>query len=236
LLKELRRDLKSLATETRAENSARYFKTGKGEYGEGDIFLGVTVPDTRKVANKYKDLEHKDLDLLANSKFHEERLCALLILNYKYTNAEVNEERKEIFDYWLSLVANYKVNNWDLIDTSAPVLGEILSRHIGYNAAFMHALAKSENLWERRAAIILTFPLIRMNKFGPTLALARDLFVDHHDLIHKATGWMLREVGNRDEETLTEFLNKYKHQMPRTMLRYAIEKYGPKQRAKFLER
>lgn len=234
MLKELRKELKALASETRAENSARYFKTGKGEYGEGDVFLGVTVPDTRSVAKKYKDLNQEDLDVLANSKFHEERLCALLILNHKYTNAEVNEERKEIFDYWLSLVANYKVNNWDLIDTSAPVLGEILSRHIGYGAPFMHALAKSENLWERRAAIILTFPLIRINKFGPTLAIARDLFTDEHDLIHKATGWMLREVGNRDEETLTEFLNKYKHQMPRTMLRYAIEKYGPVARAKFL--
>jgi 3-methyladenine DNA glycosylase AlkD len=234
LLKELRKELKALATETRAENSARYFKTGKGEYGEGDIFIGVTVPDTRSVAKKYKDLNQEDLDVLANSKFHEERLCALLILNYQYTKAKDNNERKEIFDYWLSLVANYKVNNWDLIDTSAPVLGEILSRHIGYGAPFLHGLAKSDNLWERRAAIILTFPLIRINKFGPTLAIAKDLFNDEHDLIHKASGWMLREVGNRDEETLTEFLNKYKHQMPRTMLRYAIEKYGPTARAKFL--
>ena len=236
MLKELRKELKALATETRAENSARYFKTGKGEYGEGDIFIGVTVPDTRSVAKKYKGLNQEDLDVLANSKFHEERLCALLILNHKYTKAIDNNERKEIFDYWLSLVANYKVNNWDLIDTSAPVLGEILSRHIGYGAPFLHGLAKSDNLWERRAAIILTFPLIRINKFGPTLAIARDLLNDKHDLIHKATGWMLREVGNRDEETLTEFLNKYKHQMPRTMLRYAIEKYGPTARAKFLSR
>ena len=234
MLKKLRKELKALATETRAENSARYFKTGKGEYGEGDIFIGVTVPDTRSVAKKYKDLNQEDLDVLANSKFHEERLCALLILNYQYTKAKDNNERKEIFDYWLSLVANYKVNNWDLIDTSAPVLGEILSRHIGYGAPFLHGLAKSDNLWERRAAIILTFPLIRINKFGPTLAIAKDLFNDEHDLIHKASGWMLREVGNRDEETLTEFLNKYKHQMPRTMLRYAIEKYGPTARAKFL--
>ena len=235
-MKELRRELKALATETRAENSARYFKTGKGEYGEGDIVLGVAVPDTRKIAKQYIDLIPEDLDVLANSKFHEERLCALLILNYKYSKAEVDDERKEIFDYWLELVANYKVNNWDLIDTSAPVLGEILSRHIGYNAAFLHGLAKSENLWERRAAIMLTLPLIRISKFGPTLAIARDLLNDDHDLIHKATGWMLREVGNRDEETLTAFLNKYKHQMPRTMLRYAIEKYQPKQRARFLAR
>ena len=234
MLKELRIALRSLATETRAENSARYFKTGNGEYGEGDLFLGVTVPDTRTVAKKYKDLGQEELAILANSKFHEERLTALLILNQKYSNAKDNSERKEIFDYWIELVRTNKVNNWDLIDTSAPVLGEILTRHIGYGAPFMHGLAASDNLWERRAAIILTFPLIRINKFGPTLAIARDLLTDKHDLIHKAVGWMLREVGNRNEETLTEFLLKYKDQMPRTMLRYAIEKYPEKQRKAFL--
>jgi 3-methyladenine DNA glycosylase AlkD len=234
LLKQLKLDLRSLATESRAENSAWYFKTGKGEYGEGDIFLGVTVPDTRAVAKKYKELSQQDLETLANSKYHEERLTALHILNHKYSVAQSNSERVELFEFWLLLVRTNKVNNWDLIDTSAPVLGEILSRHLGYGAPFMHALAGSENLWERRAAIILTFPLIRINKFGPTLAIARDLLNDKHDLIHKAVGWMLREVGNRNEETLTEFLIKYKHKMPRTMLRYAIEKYPEKQRKAFL--
>ena len=234
MLKQLKLDLRSLATESRAENSAWYFKTGKGEYGEGDVFLGVTVPDTRVVAKKYKELSQLDLEALANSKYHEERLTALHILNHKYSVAQSNSERVELFEFWLSLVRTNKVNNWDLIDTSAPVLGEILSRHLGYGAPFMHALAASENLWERRAAIILTFPLIRINKFGPTLAIARDLLNDRHDLIHKAVGWMLREVGNRNEETLTEFLIKYKHKMPRTMLRYAIEKYPEKQRKAFL--
>jgi 3-methyladenine DNA glycosylase AlkD len=234
LLKQLKLDLRSLETESRAENSAWYFKTGKGEYGEGDIFLGVTVPDTRAVAKKYKELSQQDLEILANSKYHEERLTALHILNHKYSAAQSNSERVELFEFWLLLVRTNKVNNWDLIDTSAPVLGEILSRHLGYGAPFMHALAASENLWERRAAIILTFPLIRIGKFGPTLAIARDLLNDKHDLIHKAVGWMLREVGNRNEETLTEFLIKYKHKMPRTMLRYAIEKYPEKQRKAFL--
>jgi 3-methyladenine DNA glycosylase AlkD len=234
LLRQLKLDLRSLATESRAENSAWYFKTGKGEYGEGDIFLGVTVPDTRAVAKKYKELSQQDLETLANSKYHEERLTALHILNHKYSVAQSNSERVELFEFWLSLVRTNKVNNWDLIDTSAPVLGEILSRHLGYGAPFMHALAASENLWERRAAIILTFPLIRINKFGPTLAIARDLLNDKHDLIHKAVGWMLREVGNRNEETLTEFLIKYKNKMPRTTLRYAIEKYPEKQRRAFL--
>jgi 3-methyladenine DNA glycosylase AlkD len=115
-------------------------------------------------------------------------------------------------------------------------MGKILSRHLGYNAAFLHGLAKSEIIWERRAAILLTFALIRINKFGPTLALARDLIDDKEDLIHKAVGWMLREVGNRDQEKLTEFLIKHKTKMPRTMLRYAIEKYSPRQRAEFMKR
>lgn len=236
MLSSLRKDLKSLASQTRAENSAWYFKTGEGEYGEGDIFLGVTVPECRRLAKQYRDISSVDLDVLANSKYHEERLCALLILNSKYLKAKDNSERIALFEYWLSLVKNNKVNNWDLIDTSAPTMGEILSRHLGFGAPFLHGLAKSTNLWERRAAIMLTFPLIRINKFGPTLAIAKDLLRDDHDLIHKAVGWMLREVGNRDEETLTEFLNKHKSKMPRTMLRYAIEKYGPEARARFLAR
>lgn len=236
MLKELQKELKALATETRAFNSAWYFKTGKGEYGEGDIFLGVTVPNTRKIAKQFKDLSRSELDVLLNSKYHEERLCGLLILVANYNKATSNDERKAIFDYWLKLVKNNKVNNWDLIDSSAPYLGEILSRHLGYGAPFLRALAASTNLWERRAAIILTFPLIRINKCGPTIAIAKVLMNDEHDLIHKAVGWMLREVGNRDEETLTEFLNQYRLKMPRTMLRYAIEKYGPQQRAKFLAR
>ena len=236
MLKRLRVELRELATESRAENSARYFKAGRGEYGEGDLFLGVTVPDTRAVAKKYRDIDQQSLETLANSKFHEERLTALHILNYKYSIANSNSVRVELFEFWLQLLKNNKVNNWDLIDTSAPNLGEILSRHLGYGAAFMHGLAKSENLWERRASILLTFALIRINKFGPTLAIAKDLLNDEHDLIHKAVGWMLREVGNRNEETLTEFLLKYKNMMPRTMLRYAIEKYPEKQRKAFLVR
>jgi len=160
----------------------------------------------------------------------------LIILNHKFDKATSDVERIDYFEFWLDLLRSNRVNNWDLIDTSAPVMGKILARHLGYNAEFLHGLAKSEVLWERRAAILLTFALIRINKFGPTLAIARDLLNDKEDLIHKAVGWMLREVGNRDREKLTEFLNKYKTQMPRTMLRYAIEKYSPKQRAAFMAR
>ena len=234
MLSELKRDLKALATQARAETSSRYFKTGPGEYGEGDTFIGVTVPDTRKIAKKYKDIHLEELDELAHSKIHEERLCALLILNHKYTKAKSNEERRELFEFWLVLLSSDLINNWDLIDTSAPVVGEILSRHLGYGAEFLHEMAASDHLWTRRAAIMLTFPLIRMGKFGPTKAIALDLIEDKHDLIHKASGWMLREIGNRDKDELTAFLNKHKARMPRTMLRYAIEKYNPQERKEFL--
>lgn len=236
MLSSIRRELKAQASIARAKQQASYFKTGSGEYGEGDVFLGLTVPAVRAIAKKHKDLPLDQVQLLAQSKYHEERLCALVILNHQYLAAQDNAERKMYFDFWLELLAEGYVNNWDLVDVSAPVLGEILSRHIGYNAAFIHGLARSSSLWERRAAIILTFPLIRLGKFGPTLAVARDLLADKHDLIHKATGWMLREVGNRDKTVLNKFLEKYSHDMPRTMLRYAIEKHSPKERAKFLAR
>jgi len=233
-LTQLRKALRAVASKEWAEGSAKTKVFGQDDYGAGDFFLGVKVPDTRTIAKQFKNLAQDELAELANSKFHEERLTALHILNYKYSAAKDNNERVELFEFWLMLVKTYKVNNWDLIDTSAPYMGEILSRHLGYGAPFLRALAKSDNLWERRAAIILTFPLIRIGKFGPTLAIAKALLADQHHLIHKAAGWMLREVGKRDEEILTEFLNKHKRAMPRTMLRYAIEKYSDKQRKVFL--
>lgn len=231
---ELRKELKALATKERQIGSAKYFKTGPGEYGEGDTFIGVTVPDTRKIAKRYKDLHMEQIDELAHSKIHEERLCALLILNHRYSKAKSNEERIELFEFWLVLLRENLINNWDLIDTSAPVMGEILSRHVGYGAEFLHGMAASDHLWTRRAAIMLTFPLIRIGKFGPTKAIALDLINDKHDLIHKASGWMLREMGNRDKAELRSFLDKHKSKMPRTMLRYAIEKLDPQERKAYL--
>ena len=233
-LQELKKDLRAVASKEWAIGSAKTKVFGEDSYGAGDIFLGVTVPDTRLIAKKYKDLPQDDLATLANSKFHEERLTALVILNHKYSKAKDNLERIQLFEFWLMLVKTYKVNNWDLIDASAPYMGEILSRHLGYGAPFLRALSKSENLWERRASIILTFPLIRLGKFGPTLAMAKEALTDDHHLIHKAAGWMLREVGKRDQDLLTEFLVKHKNKMPRTMLRYAIEKYSEKERKAFL--
>ena len=233
-LDQLKKDLRAVASKEWAVGSAKTKVFGEDSYGAGDIFLGVTVPDTRLIAKKYKDLPQTELARLANSTFHEERLTALVILNHKYSKAKDDAERIALFEFWLMLVKTNKVNNWDLIDASAPYMGEILSRHLGYGAPFLRALAKSDNLWERRASILLTFPLIRIGKFGPTLAMAKEALTDEHHLIHKAAGWMLREVGKRDQELLTEFLNKHKARMPRTMLRYAIEKYNPQERKEFL--
>ena len=233
-LAQLRRDLKALSSPARAIGSAKTKVFGQDDYGAGDVFLGVTVPNTRLVAKKFRNLAQDELANLAKSKYHEERLTALVILNHKYAKARDDSERIELFEFWLMLVKTNKVNNWDLIDASAPYMGEILTRHLGYGAPFLRALAKSENLWERRASIILTFPLIRIGKHGPTLAMAKEALTDEHHLIHKAAGWMLREVGKRDKHLLTDFLVKYKSKMPRTMLRYAIEKYPEKQRKVFL--
>ncbi len=233
-LAQLRRDLKALSSPARAIGSAKTKVFGQDDYGAGDVFLGVTVPNTRLVAKKFRNLAQDELANLAKSKYHEERLTALVILNHKYAKAIDDSERIELFEFWLMLVKTNKVNNWDLIDASAPYMGEILTRHLGYGAPFLRALAKSENLWERRASIILTFPLIRIGKHGPTLAMAKEALTDEHHLIHKAAGWMLREVGKRDKDLLTDFLVKYKSEMPRTMLRYAIEKYPEKQRKAFL--
>ena len=233
-LSQLRKELKALASPERAVGSAKTKVFGQDDYGAGDVFLGITVPNTRLIAKKFRDLSQEELVTLANSKYHEERLTALIILNHKYAKARDDSERIELFEFWLMLVKTYKVNNWDLIDASAPYMGEILTRHLGYGAPFLRALAKSENLWERRASIILTFPLIRKGKHGPTLAMAKEALTDEHHLIHKAAGWMLREVGKRDRDLLTDFLVKYKNQMPRIMLRYAIEKYSENQRKAFL--
>jgi len=233
-LDQLKKDLRAVASKEWAVGSAKTKVFGEDSYGAGDIFLGVTVPDTRAIAKKYKNLPQEELAELANSKYHEERLTALVILNHKYSKAKDDAERIQLFEFWLMLVKTNKVNNWDLIDASAPYMGEILARHLGYGAPFLRALSKSDNLWERRASILLTFPLIRIGKFGPTLAMAKEALTDEHHLIHKAAGWMLREVGKRDQELLTEFLLKHKKKMPRTMLRYAIEKYSEKERKAFL--
>ncbi len=226
LFSQITKEITSFKNPENAAFLLRFFKTGKGQYGEGDVFLGITVPEQRKIAKKYIDLTFDDIQEMLNNKIHEFRLIALFILVYKYQKADdtsassAQEKRKEIVDFYLKNTK--KVNNWDLVDSSAGyILGDYL---LDRDKSILYKLAKSENIWERRIAIIATQGFIRNNQFEDTLKIAEILLDDKQDLIHKAVGWMLREVGNRDLNTLYRFLDKHYQKMPRTMLRYAIEK------------
>ncbi len=228
-LANLRAELKAKADPKKAKLLQGYFKTGKGEYGEGDMFLGIVVPETRKIAQKYKDLELKDLKLLLKSRFHEERLAALLILVHKYEKGS-GADKKQIFNFYLK---NTKyINNWDLVDLSAPkIIGDYL---LDKNRKILYKLAKSKNFWERRVAVLATFAFIKKSQLGEALKIAEMLLNDKHDLVHKAVGWMLREVGKQSVKTLEKFLKTHYRKMPRTMLRYAIERFSEGERKEYL--
>jgi len=227
---EVERDLRNLVDFEKANILQRFFKTGKGQYGEGDIFLGVVVPKTRFISKKYIEISLPEVKNLLYSKIHEERLCALFILVNKFEKAE-EIERKKIFDFYIKNIK--KINNWDLVDLSAPkIVGKYL---LNKPKKVLYDLSISKNMWERRVAIISTFEFIKNNKFQDTLKIAQILIGDKHDLIHKAVGWMLREVGKRDIVTEESFLKKYYKRMPRTMLRYAIEKFPEGKRILYLK-
>lgn len=226
---ELRRELRRLVNPKRAQGLGRFFKTGKGEYGEGDLFLGLTVPMSRTLAKAYSYLNIKELGQLLGSKYHEERLIALLILVEQYTRGN-GAERERIFRFYLN--STKRINNWDLVDLSAEkIIGPQLW---GMSTSLLTRLARSQNVWERRIAILTTFYFIKQGAYTETLRLARLLMRDQHDLIHKAVGWMLREVGKRSNKTLEQFLNRYAHRLPRTMLRYAIERLPEPKRLAYL--
>jgi len=230
-LGQLKAELQSLADPERARILSRFFKTGKGQYGEGDVFLGITVPGQRSVAKRYHALSFKDIEKLLFSKTHEHRLAALLILVIQYKKAD-DRSRRKIIDFYLSHTG--RINNWDLVDLSAEkILGDYL---VDKDKAVLYRLAQSRNLWERRMAIIATFAFIKNNAFEDTLRIAEMLLDDHHDLIHKAAGWMLREIGKRDLKSEEEFLQEHHGSMPRTMLRYAIERFGPDRRRYWMSR
>ncbi|MBR5299569.1 MAG: peptide-methionine (S)-S-oxide reductase MsrA [Bacteroidales bacterium] len=204
----------------------RFFKTGKGEYGEGDKFLGVIVPNTRKVAKTFKESSYKVIEMLLESEWHECRLCALLMLIEKY-----RQEPEQVVTFYLKHTKG--INNWDLVDLSAPyILGDYLKEKA--DRMILHKLAASPVIWEQRIAVVSTLMLIRHGQFEDTLKLAELLIDSRHDLMRKSIGWMLREVGKRDEEQLVRFLEKHKHEMPRTMLRYAIEKFPEPKRREFM--
>ena len=246
----------ALATFVNPEKRAffpQFFKTGPGQYGEGDEFLGVTVPNVRTVAAQFSGLTEAEIYELMQSPIHEHRLLGLIMLvgkwkkltksGRKLTTAERDAQaaaQQEIFDFYLRLVYEGRVNNWDLVDTSAPYFGMYL---VGKPDAMnlLESLARSEKLWERRVSIMFTFASIRAAvlkigpaDFSPTIRIAEILLHDKHDLIHKAVGWMLREVGNRDVGELRNFLSRYAAEMPRTMLRYAIEKLDAVERKEWL--
>ena len=228
-LESLLAELEALADPERAAGVARYFKTGPGEYGAGDRFLGIRVPDQRRVARRHRALPLADVERLLASPAHEHRLVALLILTLRYERAG-EAERDEIVRLYLDRRA--AVNNWDLVDLSAP---KLLGAHLlGRPRHLLYQLAAAESVWDRRIAVLATLAFIRRGVFADTLALAERLLGDRHDLIHKAVGWMLREVGTRDAATLARFLGRHAPAMPRTMLRYAVERLPAEQRAAFM--
>lgn len=285
MLKSLIKELNQLANPEKAKNLARFFKTGQGEYGEGDIFLGITVPEQRALVKKYQNLNLNDCQKLLKSKIHEHRLVALLILVAKFKKFQkysiyqsslssprlrggvpqsgtegcinsttpsplrratppqrggevINKSaqnqykiQQKIFNLYLKN-AKY-INNWDLVDLSAPnIVGNYL---LDKDRKILYRLANSKNLWQRRIAILATFEFIKNNQFDDSIKIAKILLNDNHDLIHKAVGWMLREIGKRDQKLLENFLNQHAHQMPRTMLRYSIEKFPEKKRLYYLK-
>jgi 3-methyladenine DNA glycosylase AlkD len=222
-------ELKRLGNSADAKFAQHYFKTGPGEYGEGDVFLGIRATPLRKLAAKYRELPLNELQRLLRAREHEARLAALVVLTLQYPRADEATQQK-IFDFYL---ANTKhINNWDLVDVSAP---KVVGAHLfGGSTRILDDLARSKDLWERRIAIIATQYFIKHDDFRPTLRIATRLVNDQHDLIHKAVGWMLREVGDRDRDVEEEFLRRHYKRMPRTMLRYAIEKFPAGLRATYM--
>jgi 3-methyladenine DNA glycosylase AlkD len=227
--KEIRSKLRKLGNKKRAKLARRYFKTGPGEYGEGDIFLGIAVPKLRTLAKEYQDLALTDIIDLLQSAIHEERLLALLLLVRAYAHAD-DDIKKKIYERYLQNTRY--INNWDLVDLSAMrIVGAYLMEK---SKRPLHHLAASNDMWERRIAVMATFHFIERREFAVSLTIARKLLTDKEDLIHKAVGWMLREVGKRTLRIEEQFLKRHYQKMPRTMLRYAIEKFPEAKRQRYL--
>ena len=227
---DIKNEMRKLANKEIAEHSQRFFKTGKGQYGEGDIFLGIRVPVLRKIAKKFRRISLAEVSKLLESKFHEERLLSILMLVNLFKSGD--EDDQELI-YELYLDKTKFINNWDIVDISAGnIVGEFLFEK---DKAPLYRLVFSENLWERRIAIVATFYFIKNDEFDDTLKIAEILFTDKEDLIHKAVGWMLREVGKRVIEIEEEFLEEHYLKMPRTMLRYAIERFPETRRKMYLK-
>ncbi len=228
-LREFRKRIKEKSNKQQAKSLQWFFKTGAGEYGEGDVFAGIKMPVQRKIVKEFKNLNYDDIRELVGSKIHEERMIGFLILLGKYEKGDENE-KENVFKFY---IRNRKgINNWDLVDISAPkIVGEHL---LNRDKKLLYKFAHSKNLWERRIAILSTFTFIRAGKFENTFKISDILLNDDQDLIHKAVGWMLRETGKKDLSAEEQFLKQRYKKMPRTMLRYAIEKFPEVKRKKYL--
>jgi 3-methyladenine DNA glycosylase AlkD len=232
MLQKLIKELQEASSEERAKVSQRFFKTGKGEYGEGDIFIGLTMPDLRRISGKYNDLNLVKIQELLNSKIHEHRMSALVILVNKYKKAD-EREKENIFGFYLKN-AN-KINNWDLVDISCPnIVGEFLYRNNNHRK-ILYELARSDNLWEKRISMVSMLYFVKYEDFEDPLALAELLLGEDHDLMHKAVGWVLRELGKKDVDLLKKFLKQHYKDIPRTTLRYSIERFPEEERKSFLK-
>jgi len=230
MIKDIKEEFKKFSNQQHAARLQKYFKTGKGEYGEGDIFLGLRVPATRKIAKKYRAMPINEVSVFLKSQFHEERLFALFVLIGLFRKAdEYNQEKI----YTLYLKNTNYINNWDLVDVTTPkIVGEHL---LDKPRDILYQFAKSDNLWKQRIAVLATFTFIKHGDFQDTLKIAQILLHHPHDLIHKAVGWILREIGKQNQTVEEKFLRQYYHTMPRTMLRYAIERFPETLRQKYLK-
>ena len=227
----IKQDLRSSANPDKIKILSGFFKTGKGQYGEGDIFIGVTVPEIRKIAKKHSDTPVNELEALLKEPVHEHRMFALLCMIEQFKEAS-EDKKQQLFQSYLKHTKY--INNWDLVDLSAAqIVGEWIENK---EHGILHQLAGSNILWEQRISIVATWKWIRNGKFDDTIAIAEKLLYHEHDLIRKAVGWMLREVGKKDKRTLTKFLDKYHTTMPRTTLRYAIEKFSPEEKLLYMKK
>ncbi len=230
MIKTIRARLQNEANPEKAKVLAGFFKTGPGQYGEGDVFLGITVPQIRALARQFGDIAQEDIRTLLTSPLHEERLLALLILKEHFATG-TTRIRKDIFNFYIRHTEF--INNWDLVDLTAPAI--VGAWCADTSRSILYRMVRSPDIWSRRIAIVATFYFIRQDDFGDTMNLAEILLSDRHDLMHKAAGWMLREVGKRDRTRLEKFLRAHYKKMPRTMLRYAIEKFPEKKRRAYLK-
>ena len=230
---QVQKEIQALANRGRARDLQKFFQTAPGQYGEGDVFLGLTVPQVRSIAREYKGISLREIEVLIQSKFHEVRLCGLVILTLQYKATKERKEKKKLFDLYMKAMTAGYINNWDLVDVTAPIIGEFLiETEDPY--ILLNKLAKSKSLWQRRVSIVFTFAFIRSGDIEPTFLMAEKLLGDKHDLIHKAVGWALREAGKLNGKELRSFLSNHSHEMPRTMLRYSIEKFSERERKQWL--